>query len=85
MLLGSLIGLGTGITFGIPARMLINIEQGNGDRVLATLAAYGLGVGLALDAAVSLNRTIYRRSASSVRFEIAPHAHGVTAGIRAQW
>lgn len=85
VLLGSIIGLGAGLTFGIPVRMLVNLEDGNGDRALLTLAAYGLGLGLAIDAGLSVNRTIYQRSTNTVRFELAPHPHGVTAAISARW
>ena len=85
VVLGGLIGLATGVTFGVPVRIIVNAESGDGDRALLTLAAVGLGVGLAIDAMVSLNRTIYRRSTMTIRFEVAPHPHGATAGIRAQW
>ncbi len=85
VVLGSLIGLGAGLTFGIPVRIIVNAESGDGDRALLALAAFGLGAGLAIDAVLSLDRTIYRRSTKTVRFEIAPHPHGVTAGIRARW
>jgi hypothetical protein len=85
VVLGALIGLGAGLTFGIPVRIIVNAESGDGDRALLALAAYGLGAGLAIDALLSLNRTVYRRSGKSVRFEIAPLPLGVTAGIRARW
>jgi hypothetical protein len=85
VVLGGIIGLATGVTFGIPVRIIVNAESGDGDRALVALAAVGLGVGLAVDALVSLDRTIYRRSTMTIRFEVTPHPHGAAAGIRAQW
>ena len=85
VVLGGIIGLATGVTFGIPVRIIINAESEDGDRALLALAAYGLGIGLAVDALVSLNRTIYRRSTTTIRFELTPHPHGAAAGLRVQW
>jgi hypothetical protein len=85
VVLGGIIGLATGVTFGIPVRIIVNAESGDGDRGLLALAAVGLGAGLAIDALVSLNRTVYRRSTMTIRFEVTPDPHGATAGIRARW
>ncbi len=83
--LGGIIGLATGVTFGIPVRIIVNAESGDGDRALLALAAFGLGAGLAIDAVLSLDRTIYRRSTTTIRFEVTPQLHGATAAIRVQW
>jgi hypothetical protein len=85
VLLGSIIGLGVGVACGIPWKMLADNETGDGTAALLTAAGIGLGVGLAIDAALNLNRTVYRRSDTTVRFELAPNPRGATLGIRARW
>jgi hypothetical protein len=85
VLLGTLIGLGTGIALGIPAKMLADNETGDGTQALLTIAAIGAGAGMAVDAALSVNRTIYRRSTSIIRVELTPSPRGVAAGVRATW
>ena len=72
VLLGSVIGLGAGVACGIPLKMLFDNETGDGTKALLTVAATGLGIGMAIDAALSVNRTIYRRSTSSIRLGLAP-------------
>ena len=66
VLLGAVIGLSAGILLGIPPRMILNNEGGDGDLALITVAAIGLGTGVAIDGLVSRNKTIYRRSSSGV-------------------
>lgn len=85
VLLGTLIGLGTGIALGIPVKMLFDNETGDGTPALLTIAAIGAGAGMAVDAALSVNRTIYRRSTSSVRVGLAPSPRGVAAGVNVRW
>ena len=85
VLLGSVIGLGAGVAAGIPLKMLMDNEGADGQGALLTMAAIGLGAGLAIDAALNLNRTVYRRSDTTVRFELAPNPRGATLGIRARW
>jgi hypothetical protein len=85
VLLGTLIGLGTGIALGIPAKMLADNETGDGTQALLTIAAIGAGAGMAVDAALSVNRTIYRRSTARIGFQLAPSPRGVSAGVRATW
>ena len=85
VLLGTLIGLGTGVALGIPVKMLFDNETGDGTEALLKIAALGAGVGMAVDAALSVNRTIYRRSTSSVQFEVAPSPRGVAAGVNVRW
>ena len=81
VVLGSVIGLGVGVACGIPWKMLADNETGM-EPQLCSSAGIGLGVGLAIDAALNLNRTVYRRS-DTVRFELAPTPRGAAAGVRA--
>ena len=85
VVLGSVIGFGVGLACGVPVKMLYENETGDGTRAMMTLAAIGLGVGMAVDAALSVNRTIYRRSDTSIGLTLAPRAGGATAGVRVQW
>jgi hypothetical protein len=61
IVLGVLIGAGAGLAVGLPLRSWGNNEGADGDRVLATFLAAGIGVGTGLDALAGSNRTIYRR------------------------
>ena len=85
VLLGSVIGLGVGIACGIPLKMLVDNETGEGTNALITVSAIGLGIGMATDALLSVNRTIYRRSTATIGLELAPVPRGATAGVRVQW
>ena len=85
VLLGAIIGLGTGITLGIPLRMLVNNETGEGNKALIQLAVFGTGVGIALDAAMSVNRTIYRRDSGSIALGVTPERGGAALRLTARW
>ena len=61
IMLGLIIGTGAGLAAGLPMRSWANNEAADGDRVLATFLAIGIGVGVGLDALAGSNRTIYRR------------------------
>lgn len=82
---GAIVGLGAGFAVGIPAAALVNNETGGGGAVLATALGIGLGTGLLVDGLLSVNRTIYRRGAGSVRFGVAPQAGGAAIRVTARW
>jgi hypothetical protein len=85
VVVGAVVGLAAGLTFGIPARMLINNENGDGNSMLLTLVGTGVITGLLVDGLLSVNRTIYRRSAGSVRFGVEPQIGGATIRVTARW
>ena len=85
VVLGAVVGLGAGLTFGIPARMLVNNENGNGDATLLALVGIGVGTGLFVDGLLTVNRTIYRRSASSVHLSVEPQIGGSALRVTARW
>ena len=82
---GAVIGLAAGLTFGIPARMLVNDEHGNGNAALATLVVTGVGAGVLFDSVLSLNRTIFRRSAASVHVAVEPQLLGAAVRVVGRW
>lgn len=85
VVVGAVVGLGAGLTFGIPARMLVNNENGAGNSALLTMVGIGVGIGVLVDGLLSVNRTIYRRSATSVRFGLAPQIGGAAIRVTAHW
>jgi hypothetical protein len=85
VIVGAIVGLGAGLTVGLPARMLVNNEAGNGDSVLLAMVGIGVGTGVLVDGLLSANRTIYRRSATSVRFGVAPQSGGASMRVTARW
>ena len=86
VVVGAVVGLGAGLIFGIPARMLVNDENGDGNSALLTMVGIGVGTGLLVDGLLSVNRTIYRRgSASSVRFGVEPQIGGAAIRVTARW
>ncbi len=85
VVVGAVVGLGAGLTFGIPARMLVNNENGNGDATLLALVGIGVGTGLLVDGLLSVNRTIYRRSASLVHLSVEPQIGGSAVRVTGRW
>jgi hypothetical protein len=85
ILLGAIVGLGAGLTFGIPVRMLVNNETGDGNSALLTMVGIGVGTGVLVDGLLSVNRTIYRRSDTSVRFGVLPTIGGAAIRVTARW
>jgi hypothetical protein len=89
IVLGTAIGAGFGLGYGTFIAMIMLYTEGGttGDavRVVATFAATTTAVGAAIDAALSVNRTIYRRSNINVRVEVAPRPKGAAAGLRVSW
>lgn len=61
VVLGTLVGLGTGVAFAIPLNMLIAAEGGDAVGDTAKLLALTTGIGFGVDALVNLPRTVYRR------------------------
>jgi hypothetical protein len=85
IVLGAIIGTGAGVALGLPPKMLGDVEGGNGTAALLTVTAIGAGVGIALDAVLSLNRTVYRRSSRDVTFDVAPRTGGAAMRVIARW
>ena len=89
IVLGTTIGAGFGLGYGTFIAMIMLYTEGGsvGDavRVVVTFAATSTAVGAAIDAALSLNRTIYRRSNLRVGFDLAPRPKGAAAGVRVSW
>jgi len=85
VVVGAIVGLGAGLVFGIPARMLVDNETGNGDAALLTMVGIGVGTGLLVDGLLSVNRTIYVRPAGSVRIGVEPQIGGAAIRVTARW
>jgi len=85
VVVGALVGLGAGLAAGIPAAMLANNETGKGDSAMLTMVGIGVGTGLLVDGLVSVNHTIYRRSASAVGVGVAPQIGGAAIRVTARW
>jgi hypothetical protein len=71
IVLGTLIGLGTGVALAIPVNMMIANEGGDALGDTAKLLALSTGIGFGVDAAVNLPRTVYRRG-EQPRVRVAP-------------
>jgi len=82
---GALVGFGAGLAAGIPAGMLANNETGNGTAAMLTMVGIGVGTGVLIDGLLSVNRTIYRRSAGSVRLGVEPQIGGAAVRVTARW
>ena len=85
MFVGAIVGLGAGLAAGIPAGMLANNETGNGGSAMLTMVGIGVGTGLLIDGLLSVNHTIYRRSAGSVRVGVEPQIGGAAVRVTARW
>jgi hypothetical protein len=80
VLLGPIIGAGAGAAFSIPVAMLFHSEGASAARPTATLVALGAGIGLAVDAALNLPRTVYRRD-QRPRVTLAPQVGRDGGGV----
>jgi len=49
------------------------------------MVGIGVGTGLLVDGLLSVNRTIYRRSAGSVRAGVEPQIGGAAIRVTARW
>jgi len=85
VVVGAIVGLGAGLAAGIPAGMLANNETGNGGSAMLTMVGIGVGTGLLIDGLLSVNHTIYRRSAGSVRVGVEPQIGGASIRVIARW
>jgi hypothetical protein len=84
-LLGPIIGAGVGVGFAIPVSMIFHNEGADATNASAFLIGLGAGVGLLIDAAVDLPRTVYRRGPPP-RVTVAPQIgrdrRGLTMQVR---
>lgn len=80
VVLGTLIGLGTGVAFAIPLNMMIANEGGDAVGDTAKLLALTTGIGFGVDALVNLPRTVYRRG-ERPRVRLAPAVSRTGAGV----
>ena len=85
VVLGTLIGAVAGVSWGLVLRNALENEGEDGNPAFILTAATGVGVGLGFDALMSSNRTVCRRSATTVGFELAPIPRGATVGVRVGW
>jgi hypothetical protein len=83
VVLGTLIGLGTGVALAIPLNMLIANEGGDALGDTAKLLALTTGIGFGVDAAVNLPRTVYRRG-ERPHVRVAPAVTPRGAGVAMQ-
>jgi hypothetical protein len=79
VLLGAIIGGGVGLLFGAGVGTIFANEGHDRDGPLFGLTALGLGVGIAIDAAANIPRTVYRRgrTRTALNFQADPHRAGV--------
>jgi hypothetical protein len=84
VLLGAIIGAGTGAAMGIPVAMLVENEHGDGAEALASMILLGLGAGIGVDALLSVDRTIYDRL-SQVRLDFLPQRGGGGVRVTLTW
>jgi hypothetical protein len=83
MWLGPIIGAGVGIGFAIPVAMLFENEGADATKASAFLIGLGAGIGLLVDAAVDLPRTVYRRDARP-KVMVAPQIGRRGGGVAMQ-
>jgi hypothetical protein len=84
VLLGAIIGAGAGVATGIPVAMLAENEHGEGAEALTSMIALGLGAGIAVDALLSANRTVYDRR-SQTRLDLLPQRGGGRVRVTLTW
>jgi hypothetical protein len=79
VLLGAIIGGGTGLFFGIGVSSILRSDGYDGDGALFGLTGLGLGVGIGLDALLNIPRTVYSRPAfrTTVGLDTNPRRPGV--------
>lgn len=89
IVLGTAIGAGFGLGYGtfiaIIGWQTEGISFGDAARIVTIVAATSTAVGAAIDAALSLNRTVYRRGSTTVGFDLAPRPGGAVIGVTARW
>ena len=81
---GAALGLLTGAVWGLLVATTVDDEINSGG-VLAVSSAIGVGVGVGLDALISKNRTIFRRTAARQAVEIKPRKAGAAVRWAVRW
>ncbi|MEO6237557.1 MAG: hypothetical protein ABIQ52_11210 [Vicinamibacterales bacterium] len=79
VLLGTIIGGGVGLAFGVTVGSILANEGHDRDPALFGLTALGLGLGAGIDALVNIPRTVYQRTPSrtALRVIVAPRITAV--------
>jgi hypothetical protein len=79
--LGGLIGGGIGVACGAAAGALASNEGGSAGAAFLGLTALGVGVGVLVDAAFNVPRTVYKRGSTQASVAIAPRPRGAAVGL----
>jgi hypothetical protein len=86
ILIGALIGAGSGLAVGLPLRRRANNEAADGDRILTAFLVAGTGVGALLSALSGTSRTIYRRlPAAGSGLALQPKKRGAAVRWTVGW
>jgi hypothetical protein len=85
VLLGAIIGTAAGAVAAIPVYQLAQNETGDGGKDLAFMIALGLGTGVAIDALLGKDTTVYRRRAVTSRIHVRPERGGGVVHLRVAW
>ena len=85
---GTTVGGVVGFIYGLGALGASGGDGGSlsqGVTALILLTAGGTAIGWVIDGALSVNRTVYRRSPTSVGFDVVPHRGGAGVRVTARW
>ena len=84
VLLGPIIGAGVGVALAIPLNMLIAAEGGDATGDTLRVLAWTTGIGLGIDAAVNIPRTVYRRDTRRVQItpQFSPHGRALALTVK---
>ena len=86
IILGAIIGTGAGLLVGVPLGRWADNEGEDGDRILATFLAAGIGAGLGLDALINSDRIVYRKPLPRrAGFDVRPRSRGGVITWSASW
>lgn len=81
---GAALGLLTGAALGLFVAAVVD-DDASAMEVVAVTSAVGAGVGIGVDALISRNRTIYKRSAARQALEIQPRKAGAAVRWTVRW